>query len=77
MKQEKYKLFKEAISTAGAKDPVWWAGYLWIDLTEKQGREVFKILGNRRDNVCKTIISLRNSRIEIEIPSGIRLFIEK
>ena len=76
MKQDRYKLFKEAISTAGAKDPVWWAGYLWLDLTKKQSHEVFNILGNRRDGVCKVIISLRNGRIEIEIPSGIRLYIE-
>lgn len=77
MNNSNFKAFKECIRTAGECEAVWWAGYLWLDLTKKQFCEVYNILANRRDGVCKVIISIRNGRTEIEIPSGIRLFIEK
>lgn len=63
MKRSDFGKFKEVISTAKSDDPIWWAGYLWINLTEKQSNEVIEILTSR---------GFRISTNEIEIPSGIR-----
>lgn len=47
MKRVDFGKFKEVISTARNNDPIWWAGYLWINLTEKQSNEVIEILTSR------------------------------
>lgn len=40
MKRTVFTRFYEAVRTAGNNDPVWYAGYLWIDLTEKQSERI-------------------------------------
>lgn len=47
MRAREFKQFKEIISTCKDDDPIWWAGYLFIDLTEKQFRETREILRER------------------------------
>lgn len=47
MKTKDFNAFKEVISYADEKHPIWWAGYLWIDLTEKQGTKAYSILKER------------------------------
>jgi len=66
MKRSDFSKFKEVISNARNDDPIWWAGYLWINLTEKQSNEVIKILTSR---------GFRTSANEITIPSGIKFTI--
>ena len=66
MKRSDFGKFKEVISTAKSDDPIWWAGYLWINLTEKQSNEVIGILTSR---------GFRISANEIVLPSGIKFII--
>lgn len=66
MKRADFGKFKEVISTARNNDPIWWAGYLWINLTEKQSNEVIEILTSR---------GFRTSANEIVIPSGLKFII--
>ena len=47
MKTKDFKAFKEVIADADEKHPIWWAGYLWIDLTAKQGAQAYEILKGR------------------------------
>lgn len=47
MKASDFKAFKNVISYADDKHPIWWAGYLWINLTAKQGEVAYSILKAR------------------------------
>lgn len=63
MTQKMFKAFKEVIETADTKDPIWWAGYHWIDLTPKQANTVCGILEGRGFD--------RNDKGYIVLPSGL------
>ena len=47
MRAKEFKAFEQVITTAEKNDAIWWAGYLWIELTEKQFASVYKILNAR------------------------------
>lgn len=47
MKRSDFARFKEIVSTCDNNDPIWHAGYLWIDLTVKQCNTIYDILVNR------------------------------
>ena len=47
MKKGEFKRFKKIISTCEDNDPIWWAGYLFINLTKDQYCETCEILSNR------------------------------
>ena len=66
MKRSDFIKFKEVISIARSDDPIWWAGYFWINLTEKQSNEVIKIL---------TLRGFRTEDNEIVLPSGMKFII--
>lgn len=38
MKTNQFKLFHEEVIRANKESDVWYAGYLWIDLTERQAK---------------------------------------
>ena len=44
MKNNEYRVFKNMVAMADVEDEIWWAGYYWIDLTEKQGRDIIDLL---------------------------------
>lgn len=44
MKRSDFGKFKEVIKNADNNDPIWWAGYLWLDLTENQYNKAYDIL---------------------------------
>lgn len=47
MERERFKEFKKVIATAERDHHIWWEGYLFINLTEKQNKEIVEILINR------------------------------
>lgn len=47
MKRSEFATFKKIISTCDNKHPIWYMGYLWIDLTVKQLNTIYDILVNR------------------------------
>lgn len=72
MKKSTYKLFKEAVETEPliAQSPVWFAGYLWIDLNDKQISEISQILINRGCPIFKG-----NRGYEVRTPAGLGIII--
>lgn len=71
MTNSEYKNFKEYVTTADEKDPVWWAGYMWINLTKRQAKDIISVLENK-SFVKET--TLRNGRLALEIPSGLAIW---
>lgn len=69
-----YKMFNEQVKTAGENDPVWGAGFLWINLTEKQVNKIGDVLMN--NECCKKVIvnSRGIERTMIITPTGFRLY---
>ena len=67
MKKSSYKLFKQGVETEPLTNqaPIWYAGYLWIDLTEKQAAEIRHILIDRGCPIYKG-----RRGFEVRTPSG-------
>jgi len=74
MKNAEYKVFKDTVATADEKHFIWWAGYLWIDLTKRQAREVVEILKGR--SFIKDTVTY-NGHPALEIPSGLAIWKEQ
>ena len=69
MKNEEYKRFKETVKEADEKNPIWWAGFLWINLTKRQARDIIEILKEQ-----PFIKDVEVNGIEAyEIPSGLAI----
>ena len=41
MKIDRFKQMMNVIETREDNDPIWWSGYLFLDLTEKQCKKVY------------------------------------
>lgn len=74
MKNSEYKKFKEAVSLAEERDPIWWAGFLWIDLTKRQAKEIVKVLA--RKPFIKEAVTL-NGHEALETPAGLQIWKEQ
>lgn len=70
MKTQEYKNFRNYVSTATEDDPIWWAGYLWINLTEKQLITILDVLKNK--DFIKETTNFRG-QLGLEIPSGLHI----
>lgn len=44
MTKGQFKSFREIVEMANERNDIWWAGYLWLDLTERQAEEMRKLL---------------------------------
>lgn len=71
MKRAEFNGFYEAVKTAGNNDPVWWAGYLWIDLTEKQSEKIMTALSV--NTAVEITLDLRTGVTSYRLPSGMTL----
>ena len=73
MKNTVFKMFKDQVQTAplATNCPIWYAGYLWINLTERQAREISKILIDRG---CPIYKGARG--FEVRVPSGFGIILE-
>ena len=47
MKCSEFARFKEIVITCDNTDPIWHAGYLWLELTRKQCDIIYDILVSR------------------------------
>lgn len=72
MKKSEYKLFKQAVESAPltTQAPIWYAGYLWINLNDKQAAEISHILIDRGCPIYK------GSRgFEVRTPAGLGIIL--
>lgn len=75
MKTQDYKNFKNLIIKAtDPKDPIWWAGFLWVDLTKRQATEIVRILETKP--FIKDTVTF-NGHEAVEIPSGLAIWKEQ
>lgn len=74
MKNAEYKAFRNTVATADEKNPIWWAGFLWIDLTKRQANDIITIL-ERLDFIKE--VTLFNGKQALEIPSGLAIWKEQ
>ena len=72
MKNSVYKMFKDQVKEAPLETtcPLWYAGYLWIYLTERQAVEISNILIERGCPICKGARGY-----EVRIPSGMGIIL--
>lgn len=74
MKRDLFKRFKETVKQADASDPIWYMGYLWLDLTEKQVDSIAKdVLSVHKD--VSVEIDLRDSVVRYTLPNGLVLIV--
>lgn len=66
MNAREYKNFKAQVTEAKADDWVWWEGYLWISLTERQQRGIAEAL-----QANETVTDLGNNKYKL--PSGAQI----
>ena len=72
MKKTDFKNFISAVAMAGKESDIWYCGYYFMDLTDKQHEETARILVSKgfpviERNSFKGVIKL------VRIPSGIEL----
>ena len=73
MKTSQFKTFIKTLETADEQNDIWWAGYLWMDLTQKQIWKAEEILWSlEKSDIIKT--DLANGWFIF--PSGLKLKIQ-
>lgn len=73
MKRNEFVRFRETITNADAEHPIWYMGFLWLNLTEKQLHEIVAICSQH--SACKR--KVLNGRDCIVTPSGLGMSIIK
>lgn len=69
MRRDCFNGFKAVVETADASHDIWWQGYLWLDLTEKQMATICQILATKQEIVqCE-----RPDGKLYRLPSGITI----
>lgn len=75
MKRDLFKRFKETVKQADASDPIWYMGYLWLDLTDKQVETLaFEVLPSNPN--IEVTIDLYEGVYKYKLPNGLVLIIE-
>lgn len=75
MKRDLFKRFKETVKQADASDPIWYMGYLWLDLTNKQFKDLaYSVLSVHKD--IEVIIDLHEGVYKYRLPNGLVLTLE-
>ena len=67
-----YKTFKQIVRTGDEKSPIWWAGYMWLNLTKRQTKEIVGILIDRGFPVEDGFKGKM-----VKIPSGLGIFLDQ
>ena len=65
MKTGDFKRFIKQVQEANQYSPIWWAGFLWLDMTEKQSDEMIKLL--------RVHPSIERNTDSFKLPSGLEL----
>lgn len=71
MKATNFKAFQNAIKTAKSGDDIWYMGFLWLQLTDRQIKIVVNELLKRDD--CAEIVI--NGHKGVTVPNGMSLLI--
>lgn len=71
MTNSKFKVMKDVMISASANDPVWFAGYLFNELTERQLDELITLF-ERNDTSVE--MCTRNGVYGALLPSGIFIY---
>lgn len=71
MKKEQFKSFSEAVAKADSTSDIWYAGYLWIDLTDRQVKQISNVLAVHPS--VQTTLSLKDGEVRYRFPSGIEI----
>lgn len=75
MKRDLFKRFKETVKQADANDPIWYMGYLWLDLTDKQAETLaYEVLSTHPH--IEVTIDLHEGVYRYRLPNGLVLTIE-
>lgn len=77
MDNRTFKQFCETVKEAIDNDPIWYAGYLWIDLTERQVNKVVELIpygNNKCKYITRTIANVIFQRDVITTPGGFKLY---
>ena len=74
MKNRDFTSLCEYVKNADKNDPIWYAGYLWIDLTEKQIDKIIGIADSEKACFKRTIHSVLFDREVLVTPSGMELY---
>ena len=72
MKNSKFKVMKDVLMTASVNDPVWYAGYLFNELTEKQMDSLITLFENSDNSSVE--MCTRNGYYGALLPSGIFIY---
>lgn len=72
MKKSEFDLFLEEVRKAGYHSYIWWAAYMWRNLTKKQVQTMHDVI------VCKPEVLKveRNGKTIYQFPSGIEWMVE-
>ena len=71
MKRSEYKVFKQMVNDADVNNSIWWCGYYWIDLTDKQLSDIASTEGVIKNSMIT--IDLKEHETRYTLPSGITL----
>lgn len=74
MRNRDFNSLCEYVKNADKNDPIWYAGYLWIDLTEKQIDKIVDIIQVGKTSICRTVGNVAFERDVVETPSEMKLF---
>ena len=70
MTQQQFKNFSRIVEEAEANDVIWWQGYYWINLTERQAQKMDTIL--RSKGFINTVTDNMGRKAHL-FPSGMTL----
>lgn len=71
MTRSEYKTFKSAVAMADAEHTIWWAGYYWINLSEKQGKDITEVLEAKPFIKADKAV---NGKDILVLPSGLGIY---
>lgn len=74
MTNKDFKNFCVYVQNAEENDSIWYAGYMWIDLTENQINKIVEIIKIGKNIVQHEIGNAIFQRSIIETPSGMKLY---
>lgn len=74
MRNRDFNSLCEYVKNADKNDAIWYAGYLWIDLTEKQIDKIIRIVDSGSACFKRTIHSVILDRDVLVTPSGMELY---
>ena len=74
MRNDQFKNFLEVVKDAGENDPIWYAGYMWINLTPTQVDKVGTILAGRKHIGRYLVGNAGFERSVLIIPSGLKIY---